>query len=1467
MDEIENQKPRDTEEFDTDKNYGDSAEDYDDVATPREETHFKWYNPLTWFGGKEDFDGQRAQDDRNYGDGGEFYINNKDSGKDRGKIYKIEGEGEDEKYIPVKVEKSNMVEYVPVDDPYNSNRIAKFNPEDEDKNGYIVEGQGEGNVKYVRADEYKENGGAWDKIKEDLSNSWIGRLFGNKKNDDTENIFKLDEVESDDRSDSGGSGEDNNGNNSQQTSVLQSAGNVGNVNNPVDESPTVSLDANSEYKKVVKFYADGRKTVTYKECGFLNVFNSDCKTGREQAQEDPKVRLMFGEDAREQQGAGIVKSKSPPIMSDVYTEPVFDKNQDYKRIETEINGKKIIAYEKCGGVESFFSWFTGCKSGDHYVYGNSSVKIQSKYDPNKKTVVYIHGFGDETEAPNLPELKDKNVVVVRVNYQNPLKDNTQFAIAELKKLKEQGVNFDVVEAHSAGNRLTLEMLKELADDDDDLLNGVKIVGYNAKITDDKAEGHSTGLPGWAVRLFSDYGDTTAMMDPENPQNRWLSDPEEVETVKKKALGHNTDIAYYIVTNDPHIPQEGDAKKVFQNVIDTFPSEVIKIETEPGVGDAHTVLLNGLDNKGNGRLMGYTKDGYNIIYKKDSEDGVYKPVQYAPGASSYKNNNGAGNTANNNEGQGYDSGEEGSVWYRPTTWFNNWGGFFRENNRDNYVENNQTDGGLPKYLLNNSAGNDNNTVDGGSNEYNKGNNSQQTTDDGDVNSGMISDLANDFSILPAEINIDVLQSAGNVGAVNNPVNESPEKNSYGLDKFLHELLPVSGRINQRVMDYVLEHPGEIDQNKILQIAGDELIHYEVNKLGTSIFGDKDGKVNWFGRDVIKSTEDLASAVVHGDPNAAWVAGVDFLLSTALDSAKQSGDLVGKDGIISDDVYRDIRDGGKEALLTGVKTYLDTGDMDTALKITGAKLGDYYINKVVTPYLEDQFTDLADNFTDNSDLSSGIGAGVGTAFGVGGGNALLQWAATGKVDVEQVAVASFEPAVEAGLNAYYGIDILQNQVDTAMAAVEAGQEGAEVALGAAQNELQAASQAVKDLLPYVKVAVMVYKVTKIFDDGKITIQEVKSMVDSVVVGELMTMGPYGWAAAAVYLVVSSFCCKKKVPKDYEIADAKTSAQEAINPSFMIKGLPGEELSKVIMVARSGDVDKAKSMMNDVLRKSALGKIVDMTGLSPLFDSALALMNNRITRLRNDFKPGELEGYTGDNIHTGDTALDEATNKYMHLKNKLKDCYLRKDKDCVNDVSMEIRKVRNGLIALATNKFNDEIAELNKEIHDLENQLAQAKSAKERAELQARLSRARNRRDTLRQARDQYIEIAHSCPPKTMWHVVDHYCIEISKNKAHCEKGGGTWHQANPLTCDGSYCECKCEKSPGGHWMGNHCEYGFNEKQQEQLRLRDAADACSHKIGRWRWDGHNCVEVSSKPPKRPKPSVNQATRFGGDDDSEGE
>ena len=443
----------------------------------------------------------------------------------------------------------------------------------------------------------------------------------------------------------------------------------------------------------------------------------------------------------------------------------------------------------------------------------------------------------------------------------------------------------------------------------------------------------------------------------------------------------------------------------------------------------------------------------------------------------------------------------------------------------------------------------------------------------------------------------------------------------------------------------------------------------------------------------------------------------------------------------------------------------------------------------------------------------------------GGAVVQATATNLI-VENVLASSASQAI---IN-----NAVQSAVSDAIArgasdavALKAGEVAASVA-----GE-QIATEALSAVIPFVGIAITAVK--DLITTGSINVENLAIAGVSTAAGMAAgaTAGSVipgiGTIVGAVVGIALSFLVSDS-PSDAEIADWKVSAREAINPSLMAEGISGEVSSQIAAVVASGDTTRAKQMMHDALSSSALGKIATMSGLSGLFDSAVALMNNRVERLGGAYVNDRGELSIEDHIDTGNANLDKLTNDYIDLKNKLKHCYTIKDNDCVSEVSQEIRGARNGLILVATNKFNDEIVDLNKQIHKLEVQLAQAKSEKEKAEIQARMAALSARRDSVRDARDQYQDIARACPPGTHWHFVDHYCIEISRTKAHCASGGGTWNG-----------KCVCNAKPDGWWMGDHCEYGFNEQQKEQNSLNDAADGCRHRIGNWHWNGSACVEVS--------------------------
>lgn len=645
-------------------------------------------------------------------------------------------------------------------------------------------------------------------------------------------------------------------------------------------------------------------------------------------------------------------------------------------------------------------------------------------------------------------------------------------------------------------------------------------------------------------------------------------------------------------------------------------------------------------------------------------------------------------------------------------------------------------------------------------------------------------------------------------------------------------------------------GQGTPEEAVEVMARHIIDQASMEASTQLFGTENAKgekeLGWLGSGLTEAAIGMATAFAVGDE--------DQLVDVAAGVAINAGwDLLQENNLLGTSVQGALKGYVGDGIKKAAETALRTGDIEQSASIMVSTVGTGYVQEVIR---------------NNADLWSGdidsMGAGqtslVTSGLSTGVASGISQLVLTGELDIEtlgkDVAQSVVATQVTNMVAEAIGNSVAQNIV---AAGLSEGFGNIAVNIAAEQAGEQAATSAAGSYGWMVGAAVAA---GRLLLEGELDTASVVSTVASIgatmiansVIASLATTAVTAGGTAATGAAAGSVVpglgtvigavvgivvglLMSDTPKEYEIEDWKASALEAINPNLAVNGISGAVTNQITAVAASGDTARAKEMMRDAVNSTALGKIVNVTGLGGLFDSALALMNNRIERLNDSYINERGGPSTEDHIDTGDAELDSLTNKYIHLKNKLKHCYSIGDNDCVSEVSQDIRAARNGLLVVATNKFNAEIADLNKEIHSLEAQLSQAKSAKERAILEAQLAAVRSERDNIRGARDQYQEIARSCPSGTQWHHADHYCIDISKNKAHCEGGGGTWHGSSVTGSTG----CTCDAASGGHWMGDHCEYGFSEVQLEQNKIKDGADECGHRQGNWRWDGSACVETS--------------------------
>jgi hypothetical protein len=138
-------------------------------------------------------------------------------------------------------------------------------------------------------------------------------------------------------------------------------------------------------------------------------------------------------------------------------------------------------------------------------------------------------------------------------------------------------------------------------------------------------------------------------------------------------------------------------------------------------------------------------------------------------------------------------------------------------------------------------------------------------------------------------------------------------------------------------------------------------------------------------------------------------------------------------------------------------------------------------------------------------------------------------------------------------------------------------------------------------------------------------------------------------------------------------------------------------------------------------------------------------------------------------------------------------------------EIKHQRTKIEAIQKRINDKRMQPLNEEVHSYEIEISKKRQKIEQMRRTDRRSVGYNtsvdKRSIGRNASvgNEKIQISQNrrCPSGKEWHVVDHYCMDISKTKAHCERGGGIWHGSLQTGITG----CSCLE--GYYWNGSKCE----------------------------------------------------------------
>ena len=714
----------------------------------------------------------------------------------------------------------------------------------------------------------------------------------------------------------------------------------------------------------------------------------------------------------------------------------------------------------------------------------------------------------------------------------------------------------------------------------------------------------------------------------------------------------------------------------------------------------------------------------------------------------------GNTVNNNKGQGYDLEEGGSVWYRPTTWFHNWGGFFRENNRDNYVENNQTDGGLPKYLLNNSAGNDNNTVDGGSNEYNKGDNSQQTTDDGDVNSDMID------SFFPAgQIDSDVLESLNSNPQFNQTINSMlTADDGYSFSDFLENGV-YSGVINgsreaQQQLRYSGADAGDVD---VLKIIGSNIIESSTQEFVRQAFGEDlngDGKkeLNWFENGVANLAGGVLSGVAIGDTDrlAENVTGAVINMGMA---------SMAEHGVISPDTMQALS-GSSQYLSAGAQDMIN-GDFEQGLKtIGGGFVGDY-----VDSHIASSVGDIIGG--DTGSLVGGVAGSTGSSMVRHLINGDLNMRTVGEEATKQVLTVGTRKVLDTIIiNSDVGQDFINGSVNNYLNHVKSLPITNGSKLAMAEKNIGSVRSGAENQITsnyggaYAGAISAVVSIgSQLFGGEGVSGERV---AQDVMVG--LTSYYFGPILGKYLGKMFQRQRKKKAEKDARYVQREIKSTYDLNHIQKL-GLSVSEIERATNFARNGNNQQVKKVIRQSLRNSPLGKISSLDGFSIFYDAAVGITGSDLWRInQGNVQPGQIESsrdFFLDQNDTGwwDKSGDEGSkliDQYIHHKNKLIDCYKRKDQKCLVDTMYHINSLSGDIMSWSDRKFNKEIADLNQQIFKLEQELSHLRNKEKEAELRA----LKNRRADLRRARDQFANTVSRCSDGLVWSGSYKACVTPEK-----------------------------------------------------------------------------------------------------------
>ena len=644
-------------------------------------------------------------------------------------------------------------------------------------------------------------------------------------------------------------------------------------------------------------------------------------------------------------------------------------------------------------------------------------------------------------------------------------------------------------------------------------------------------------------------------------------------------------------------------------------------------------------------------------------------------------------------------------------------------------------------------------------------------------------------------------------------------NFNLDKFLDSGL-VNGlaRGSKEVLGMLSN--GTLTADQGTRILAENVIQSTGQEAARQLFGDVGNDGEKHLTSLQSGLADLATGVI----SAVSLGDTDRLVESAGGLALNAAwDTLAENNLISTDVHDSLNGYIGNAMEHTAATLVSTGDIGETVKVFATDVSSGYLTEVINNNA---------SLWGEGNMPIGQTGVVTTGLASAGSSLIGQLINNGSIDLEKTAIDVGQGIITTELTnlaveQFLASTAVQTTINTASQTAitstlnslqsVASNLAPDTALrlansagtqAATQATSQAASQAATAVVPFVSMLMSIGM--DLVKTGTVHAETigigVTSAAGATVGAEIGSVIPGignvvgGVIGGALGAIAGAFGIGTGGPSERMLKEWQRTTEEAVAPNLLNNNIASSDMRRINRALANNDIGAVDRIVNESLRNTPLGQIAGIAGLEGVFDIAERMVQNEFTRAMNVRSlPGVLEANTIDYLPG-----NNVVNDYIHLSNKLSDCYRRHDQNCVTDVSKQLHKAKGTVMSYVTNNFNDKIREIDREILKLQEELNRVTDQKRRLELQSRVSSLSSQRRVINNAREQFIKSqAHSCGGGTSWDFNASACI--SDQQACLNRGGYIWRGGRCVLNNTAKKEAEClKKGAGWDWTGYSCEW---------------------------------------------------------------